>query len=887
MAAPGECRQINVKVKSFIRSMQTNLAKLPYVVLALLVVGSLLFYVANGAATFDSFLNANRARPPLEFSHSARYLVQPMPESRSAGMESEDEILSVNGVPFTGMAGLIRQTFHAHPGQIFAIVFRNRAGDIHTAQVQLTARRRAPPTLSGWLINIVLILLFPAFCLFLGYWVVLARPLDKNAWFLLGILNVVPAFTGQTGYFPGFLAPFTIFWQIFAFQWMFVSLILFSIYFPVRSRTDTRYPWIKWLIIIPQIPIVPASFALQYGLLYNTRPVQPYLPASDPLGVAGNVFAAITLCIFIAAIIVKLFTAPSLDARRRLGVVAAGSLLGLSPVLFILVTSTFSEKPPMEVVPSWALLAVAVLFTFFPLSLAYTVIVQRALDLRLILRQGTRYAFARGTLWVLQAIVFVFLGFRLFHFLHHSGRLAQLVAPIVFAVVVLFLRLRIAQPLSLWLDRRFFREAYSVDQILIDLSEQARSFSETEPLLRTITERISQTLHVERISFLLRQGNLFHLQFAQGTPNPIDISLPENSSTVRALSIDRSPKRVYREHPDPWLALAAPAEVSVLDRLEAELLLPLPGRSSLIGVMALGPKLSEEPYSRSDRQLLSSVALQTGLAIENSALVHHLAEESAGRQRIDREVEIAREVQERLLPQIYPIVRGLDFAGFSRTAQQVGGDYYDFIPLENGRLGIAIGDVSGKGISAALLMASTRSALHGLTFSGQLDLARLMEGLNRIIYDSSTSNRFVTFFFGEYDPATRTLDYVNAGHNAPVLLRPAAPDKDSYCNPEEPCTVQRLETGGPVVGIFTDVHYEQGQIQLQPYDALIAFTDGISEAMTADYEEWGEERLIAAARMTTHRSAQDIITAVVASADQFTAGAPQNDDLSLVVLKVL
>jgi sigma-B regulation protein RsbU (phosphoserine phosphatase) len=99
--------------------------------------------------------------------------------------------------------------------------------------------------------------------------------------------------------------------------------------------------------------------------------------------------------------------------------------------------------------------------------------------------------------------------------------------------------------------------------------------------------------------------------------------------------------------------------------------------------------------------------------------------------------------------------------------------------------------------------------------------------------------------------------------------------------------VQRLETGGPVVGIFTEVHYEQAQVQLQPYDVLIAFTDGISEAMTADYEEWGEERLITASRTSTHCSARDIVTAVIASADQFTAGAAQNDDLSLVVLKVL
>jgi phosphoserine phosphatase RsbU/P len=871
-----------------IGSMKTNLAKLPYLLLAILVVGSTLFYAASTAAIFDSFLNPNRARPPLEYSHSARFLVEPLPESIRAGMEAEDDVLMVNGVPFTGMADLIRQTFHARPGETFAITYRSRAGTARTAQVKLMPRQSRHPTLSRWLINIFLEGVFPAFCLLLGYWVVLARPTEWNAWFLLGIMNVVPAFIGRTGYFPGFLAPFTIFWQIFAVRWMFVSLILFSIYFPFRSRTDIRYPWLKWLLILPQIPLVPLSFALEYGQLYHNRLIQPYLGAMDPLDLAENIFDVLSLCIFIAAIVGKLFAvpAPAPDARRRLGVVAAGSLLGLGPVLVLLVISTLSQTPVVEMSPSW-LLTVLVLFTFFPLSLAYTVIVQRALDLRIILRQGTRYAFAQGTLWVLQAVVFVFLAFRIFRFAHASGRGVQLVAPIVFVLVVLFLRLRVARPLSLWIDRRFFREAYSVDQVLVELSEQARTFTETEPLLRTITERISQTLHVERIAFLLRQGKLFQLQYAQGIPTTIDLALAENSSTMRALAIDRSPKRVFREHPDPWLSLAAPAEVAALDELEAELLLPLPGRSSLIGVMALGPKLSEEPYSRSDRRLLSSVALQTGLAIENSALVHHLAEESAQRLRINREIEIARQVQERLLPQIYPLVKGVDFAGFSRTAQEVGGDYYDFIALENGRLGVAIGDVSGKGISAALLMASIRAALHGLTFSGTISLPRLIEGLNRIIYDSSTSNRFVTFFFGEYDPSTRTLDYVNAGHNAPVLLRPSAPGLDSFCNPEAPCMVKRLETGGTVIGILTEVHYEQGRLQLQPYDTLVAFTDGISEAMTADYEEWGEERLIAAARMSTHLSAQQIVTAVIESADHFTAGAAQNDDLSLVVLKVL
>ena len=122
--------------------MQTNPAKLPYLLLTILAVGSALFYAATTAANFDSFLNADRARPPLDYSHTARFLVQPLPESQSAGMVPEDEVLSVNGLPFTGMAGLIRQTFHARPGQVASIVYRNMSGQIRTAHVGLMPRRR-------------------------------------------------------------------------------------------------------------------------------------------------------------------------------------------------------------------------------------------------------------------------------------------------------------------------------------------------------------------------------------------------------------------------------------------------------------------------------------------------------------------------------------------------------------------------------------------------------------------------------------------------------------------------------------------------------------------------------------------------------------------------
>jgi phosphoserine phosphatase RsbU/P len=327
--------------------MRTYATKLPYLLLALLLAGSCLFYAASTAASFDTFLNKDRARPPLRYLHTARFLIQPLPESERAGLHPGDEVLSINGVPFTGMAGIIRQAFYAHPGEIAKIIYRNSTGGTHTAWVKWMPRRAGVPNFTGWLINLLLVLIFPAFCLVLGFWVVLARPRDWNAWFLLGIMNAVPSFITQTtGYYPGFLTPFTIFWQIFSIQWMLVSLILFSIYFPVRSQTDVRYPWIKWLLIIPEILLVPAFCILEYGRLYDHHFVRPYLVAIDPLSVALNIFAAISLCLFIAAIVGKLFAvpAPAPDARRRLAVVAVGSLLGLGPVIVLIVISTLSDK---------------------------------------------------------------------------------------------------------------------------------------------------------------------------------------------------------------------------------------------------------------------------------------------------------------------------------------------------------------------------------------------------------------------------------------------------------------------------------------------------------------------------------------------------------------
>ena len=186
-------------------------------------------------------------------------------------------------------------------------------------------------------------------------------------------------------------------------------------------------------------------------------------------------------------------------------------------------------------------------------------------------------------------------------------------------------------------------------------------------------------------------------------------------------------------------------------------------------------------------------------------------------------------MQQRLFPQDYPPVPGLEYAGACRPAFEVGGDYYDFIKLSEREFGIAVGDVSGKGIPASLLMATLRAYLRGQTAGRESHLPSLMANLNTFVYESSTANRYATFFYAEHDAATRALVYVNGGHNPPLLFKAAADNGEPT----------RLDVGGLVIGLMPECGYVQGQVVLGPGDLLVAFTDGISEAMNAADEEWG------------------------------------------------
>jgi serine phosphatase RsbU (regulator of sigma subunit)/dihydrofolate reductase len=297
----------------------------------------------------------------------------------------------------------------------------------------------------------------------------------------------------------------------------------------------------------------------------------------------------------------------------------------------------------------------------------------------------------------------------------------------------------------------------------------------------------------------------------------------------------------------------------------------------------------------------SSMALPSGILVNVYKLIPTLAEEAVSRAKLEREFEIAREVQERLFPQTFPNVVGVEMAAHCRPAQAVGGDYYDLIDIRNGslagaghapgenissasgttangcdRVGIAIGDISGKGMSAALLMASLHASLRGQVLSGSGDLGTKMANVNRLLYGASESNRYATFFYAELDCASRTLHYVNGGHNPPAVLR----------KEDGAWRVFRLGDGGPVIGLLAGAVYKEQRLHLLPGDILLAFTDGISEAMNASEDEWGEDRMIAEVQAHADLNAEELLQHLFRAADAFAAGAPQHDDMTVVVLRL-
>ncbi|MGA9996188.1 MAG: GAF domain-containing SpoIIE family protein phosphatase, partial [Pyrinomonadaceae bacterium] len=304
-----------------------------------------------------------------------------------------------------------------------------------------------------------------------------------------------------------------------------------------------------------------------------------------------------------------------------------------------------------------------------------------------------------------------------------------------------------------------------------------------------------------------------------------------------------------------------------LQGVRSVLSVPLGVGEKVFGIIYADSPIAEGRFTEDHLKVLTTLASVAAIRVENARLL----EEQMDRQRLEHELQLASEIQQRFQPTAPPVVKGYELQGISFPCYEIGGDYYDFIEREDGRLVIALGDVSGKGTAAALLMSSLHAAVHAQS-SAHNSIVETISAVNRYLADNIPSNRFVTLFYAELDPRTGALTFLNAGHNPPLIVHGAG-------------TVEQLDSGGLPLGIKRDAPYREGRTQLQLGDVLVIYSDGVSEAQSPGGEEFGTTRLHQVVAQNLKASAAGIRDRIESALTKFAQGTPAADDITLVIVK--
>jgi len=304
-------------------------------------------------------------------------------------------------------------------------------------------------------------------------------------------------------------------------------------------------------------------------------------------------------------------------------------------------------------------------------------------------------------------------------------------------------------------------------------------------------------------------------------------------------------------------------------QIKSLLCVPLMVKGDIIGILCAFNKRENEEFTADDRRLLSIIATQSAQLIENARL---LQEEHALKQ-IQKEMEMAYNIQMNLLPQDAPCLEGYSIAGKTIPSKVVGGDYFDFIPIEKSRLAVTLGDVSGKGLPAALLMANLQATIRGLTMLKHPPHVCLNQS-NTLLYRSTDQQKFATLFYGIIEAVSNRFCYANAGHNRPLLFR----------NGKEPVL---LETAGLVLGVLDDYSFTEDEIEFHPGDLLLVYSDGVIDAIDVDGEDFSEERLAQLGEENREKSAKEIVDAVIEAVCNHSSGCEQIDDITVMAIKKL
>ncbi len=426
-------------------------------------------------------------------------------------------------------------------------------------------------------------------------------------------------------------------------------------------------------------------------------------------------------------------------------------------------------------------------------------------------------------------------------------------------LVVLFLSLTftpINKRLLRWIDEKFYPERTKYAESLKSFIQSISAQIDKNDILLKLKEWVSLTTHIYPVIPITFDNNpAIYYPFKDSRSNSV------------VNKIKSGAKFFWDEVTVKYTAYVDEEEIEWARDNDISLSIPMISQGELVGALNVGKKQGEDDFSMEDIDLLSQASSQTAIALQNIKL----QSEYIDKKRMDKELEMARKIQQNLMPKDIPPVEGLDVYGESRPCFEVAGDYFDVIKLEDGNTVLVVADVSGKGAGAAMIMANLQASIRlGVQLSDEM--GDFVTRVNNLIYNNTSPAEFITFFVALWAPKTKTIFYVNAGHNPPIAIDDAG-------------NVTKLHATGLIIGVLPDQVYTVGTLKMTEGSSLVIYTDGMDEAMNKTGEQFGLDRIIECTLENKNKSAAELAKALNGKVLDFCEGVPMHDDVTLIVAK--
>lgn len=612
------------------------------------------------------------------------------------------------------------------------------------------------------------------------------------------------------------------------------SLVSLALFFPEEGQTLRRYPRLRFL------PYAGALLLSAWALFYQHNPDDPwaYIRAWQ----VCYLFAAASILFFLGMVLYRYMRSASVVVRQQTRLILWGSAFAFLPL------GVWFAAPLFGLSLGWnpALFLPGLLI--FPLAIGLAITRYRLWDLDTLLSRTLVYGILTATLGLVYYLA-VFVLENLF-----MGRSEQkhpfLIAALTLLLAALFSPIR--QVVQTFIDQRFFRQKYDIARTIASFGDTIRSEVNMERLNAEMVSIVQKAIQPSHVALCNCIGSQLLTPFTITSEDPLKQYLLQSNGSVLIDELD----------------LDSPG-LSELRQGDVELVVPLISQGELVGVLNLGPRRSEQSYSINDLLLLNMLASQAAPALRVAQLVHQYQQQSLERQRIEAELRVAHLIQNTLIPQQPPEFPGWQFSGYYQPAREVGGDYYDFIPLPEGKLGIVIGDAAGKGVPAALVMATARGLLRSVAL-GEVHPGKVLERVNVLLHPHLPPSMFVTCLYAILDLSSGQVTFANAGHNLPYLRRNGS--------------LQKLHATGLPLGIFLDHTYDEVVASLLPGDRLFLYSDGLVEVHNSQGQMLGFEGLAQMIASTQKNGAQhgqlmDLFNQYIDPAKE------QEDDITLVIIQ--